>query len=86
MTDIKQLFNDKYMVFDGAFGTYYTQLTGNTGIPEPANENDPDTVIRIHMDYIEAGADVIRTNTFAANADTLCNGRFEQSAHMMNIK
>ena len=74
MTDIKQLFNDKYMVFDGAFGTYYTQLTGNTGIPEPANENDPDTVIRIHMDYIEAGADVIRTNTFASNADTLCNG------------
>lgn len=53
--------------FDGAFGTYYRALTGSLKPCELANVTDPDTVSKIHRDYIEAGADAIKTNTFAAN-------------------
>lgn len=53
--------------FDGAFGTYYRALTGSLKPCELANVTDPGTVLKIHRDYIEAGADAIKTNTFAAN-------------------
>ena len=58
----------KLLIFDGAFGTYYHK----TGKPELrcelANLYDKDTVLRIHNEYISAGANTILTNTFGANS------------------
>lgn len=54
-------------LFDGAFGTYYTTLTGDTQACELANISNPDIVYSIHAQYIEAGVDAIKTNTFGAN-------------------
>lgn len=60
--------NDKRpLFFDGAFGTYYAEISGENELCELANLNDKDTVLKIHKDYIAAGADAIKTNTFAAN-------------------
>ena len=57
--------------FDGAFGTYYRALTGSLKPCELANLNDPGVVCQIHRSYVEAGADAIKTNTFAANPATM---------------
>ena len=64
--------NDKTIVTDGALGTYYHGLTGDYGtLPEWANIYNPELIQRIHRDYLNAGADIIRTNTFSANPITL---------------
>lgn len=57
----------KYL-FDGAFGTYYHQLTGSSHNCETANITNPAVVLRIHREYINAGANAIKTNTFRANS------------------
>ncbi|MFP3154297.1 bifunctional homocysteine S-methyltransferase/methylenetetrahydrofolate reductase [Lachnospiraceae bacterium ZAX-1] len=50
--------------FDGAFGTYYYSLTNDDAPCERANFTDPKTVLSIHKEYIKAGVDYIKTNTF----------------------
>ena len=59
------------LLFDGAFGTYYNMLHGTSIVPEFANLNRKNAVYEIHREYIAAGAQAIKTNTFAANA-ALC--------------
>lgn len=55
------------LLFDGAFGTYYAALA-QTDVPcETANRTDPDTVLQIHREYIAAGVQAIKTNTFSCN-------------------
>lgn len=61
------------MFFDGAFGTYYITKTDDYQPCEGANITNPQTVISIHKEYIAAGADAIKTNTFAANSKTFPN-------------
>lgn len=61
-----------YMLFDGAFGTYYAQRYAEEQEPcEMANLKHPQRVAAIHREYIEAGADAIKTNTFSANEQQL---------------
>lgn len=61
-----------YMLFDGAFGTYYAQCYAEEQEPcEMANLKYPQRVAAIHREYIEAGADAIKTNTFSANEQQL---------------
>jgi len=59
------------LLFDGAFGTYYAQLYDTKELPELANTQFPERVRRIHEEYAEAGAQIIRTNTFASNTMSL---------------
>ena len=58
---------DNTILADGAFGTYFVSKYGSGALPENANITDPNKVIDIHSDYIKAGANLIRTNTFACN-------------------
>lgn len=60
------------LVADGAFGTYYAKKYDTGSLPELANLQASDRVLSIHKEYIEAGAKIIRTNTFASN--TVCFG------------
>lgn len=57
---------------DGAFGTYYARLedVGAT-VSERANLEKPQIVAKIHREYIESGARLLRTNTFGANTVVL---------------
>jgi methionine synthase I (cobalamin-dependent)/5,10-methylenetetrahydrofolate reductase len=55
-------------LFDGAFGTYYARLANKFEPCELANISDRQTVLRIHKEYIEAGVDAVKTNTFGANS------------------
>ena len=60
------------LIFDGAMGTYYSRLENNdNAISEYANLKAPDKILQIHRSYIDAGAKLIRTNSFAANRQVL---------------
>ena len=65
---IKEYLKNNVLISDGAMGTYYSELTGNdVSYCEFGNLNDKDTIMKIHSEYIDAGAKLIRTNTFSAN-------------------
>lgn len=64
---IREKLKEQKMIMDGAFGTYYAQLYDTKELPELANTKYPERVLGIHREYMEAGARIIRTNTFAAN-------------------
>lgn len=80
---LKDYLQKNRLIADGAFGTYYISLyadgsraeTGLTAgnMPELANCLAPERVVKIHREYIEAGARLIRTNTFASNTKSLAD-------------
>ena len=63
-------FKDKIYILDGAMGT----MIQKHGVAEEDNNSErlnlthPDAIKKIHKEYIAAGADIIETNTFSANA------------------
>ena len=60
-----------FKFFDGAFGTYYAQLTGDEEPCELANINNPSAVIDIHRQYIAAGAQAIKSNTYHVSGSVI---------------
>lgn len=68
---IQDKLKEQKLLFDGAFGTYYAYLYDTRELPEIANTAHPDRVKKIHEEYIAAGAQIIRTNTFACNTLSL---------------
>ncbi len=58
------------LIFDGAFGTYIASKGFASEQPELCNITHPDEVLRIHSEYIESGANAIKTNTFGANPES----------------
>jgi homocysteine S-methyltransferase len=66
--EFKQLLEEGPILLDGAFGT----MLHSKGISidqafDAVNLTDPELIGGIHRDYIDAGADIIETNTFGAN-------------------
>ena len=61
-----------YLFFDGAMGTMLAAngLAVNEGA-EIFNIKAPGIVQKIHTEYVNAGADIVTTNTFGANAKKL---------------
>ena len=62
-----------FLVQDGAMGTLLQErgLTAHGELPDLLNLHDPDAVVDIHAGYVRAGAEMITTNTFGANAHKL---------------
>lgn len=59
----------KLLFYDGGMGTLLQAKGLRPGeLPETWNLNHAEEIISIHQAYIEAGSDVILTNTFGANA------------------
>ena len=74
--DFYTIFRSRCLVADGALGTYYREKYGDTRrAPELDNLADPCKIETIHREYIKAGADILRTNSFASNVRTLCPDR-----------
>ena len=66
--DIREHIKKEPLIFDGGMGTYYAQKTHTRGKGvELANIETPRIVEEIHTEYLRAGAQAIKTNTFAAN-------------------
>lgn len=65
---IKTVLGKKLLVFDGAMGTMLQNVGLKAGaLTETLNTTDPEAVLNVHRAYIEAGADVITSNSFSSN-------------------
>ena len=66
------LAGEEYLLFDGAMGTMLQEAGLAAGeLPELLCLTNPQEVTTIHRAYVEAGSQVVTTNTFGANARTL---------------
>lgn len=62
------------LILDGAMGTELQRRGVDTGLPlwsANALMSHPETILQIHKDYIEVGADIITTNTFRTTRRTM---------------
>ncbi len=97
---LNKLLKDRILLMDGAMGTmiqrhqlsedefrgnifkdWVLDLKGNNDI---LSLTRPDLIQRIHRDYLEAGADIIETNTFNANAFSQADYRTEDWVYELN--
>lgn len=63
MQNVRAILQDRVLLLDGGMGTYYK---GRPGLEcEQANLADPEGVLAVHREYLAAGADAIKTNTFS---------------------
>lgn len=70
MSRLLNTLKDNILVADGAMGTIlYSE--GLDTCPEAYNLTHPEKVEHIHRSYIQAGADIIQTNTYGANFEKL---------------
>ena len=66
------LAGEEYLLFDGAMGTMLQEAGLAAGeLPELLCLTNPQEVTTIHRAYVEAGSQVVTTNTFGANARKL---------------
>lgn len=78
---------DRALIYDGSKGVIL-QLKGLSGgdSAEEWNLTHPEKVKEVYEDYIAAGADVIQTNTFCANAPSLRNHGLEDKLYELNYE
>lgn len=84
---IRDYLKEHILIMDGGMGTYYDSLkAGNGRIAEEGNLHEPDFIKSIHREYLESGARLLRTNTFAVNRTMALlkgiEGRESQNAYI----
>jgi len=65
--DFNERLKDSILVADGAMGSMLHESVGAVRCFDELNTLEPEAVFRVHQAYIEAGAQMIETNTFGAN-------------------
>ncbi|MGE0133310.1 MAG: methionine synthase [Blastocatellales bacterium] len=98
---LEQLLSQRIVIIDGAMGTtlqryqldeaayrgerfkdWAQELKGNHDL---LNLTRPDVVAEVHRAYLEAGADIIETNTFNAQAISLTDYKMQHLAYEINV-
>ncbi len=101
MANLESLLKQKILILDGAMGTmiqryrlteedyrgerfsdWPSDLKGNNDL---LVLTQPDIIKAIHTEYLEAGADIVETNTFGANAATLRDYGMQELNYEMNV-
>jgi 5-methyltetrahydrofolate--homocysteine methyltransferase len=99
--DIKELLKERVLVLDGAMGTciqtlkleasdykgerFKGVLKSQKGNNEMLTLVRPEIIKKIHLDYLEAGADIIETNTFNANRISQADYDMEGLVYEQNV-
>ena len=95
MKCIEEKLQNNILLLDGAMGTMIQQedLTAEDfggeeyeGCNEYLVETRPDVILKIHKAYIEAGADIIETNTFGATNIVLSDYELSHLDEELNEK
>jgi len=70
INDLRKLLDSKRaLLSDGAMGTVlHHRIDIGSGSYDILNLTHPEVIESVHRDYIEAGSDIIQTNTFGANS------------------
>jgi methionine synthase / methylenetetrahydrofolate reductase(NADPH) len=72
------------IVADGGVGTLLSAAAPRLRCPEEGNVREPDTVVSLHLSFINAGAELIETNTFGANRPKLAARYLEDDLLAIN--
>ncbi|HEY2599269.1 MAG TPA: methionine synthase [Candidatus Dormibacteraeota bacterium] len=99
---LDRLFKQRIVIFDGSMGVMLQKrglsdaefrgerfkdhskpLRNNSDI---LNLSQPDMVIKVHLDYLEAGADIITTNTFTSTSISQADYGLSDLAYEMNLE
>ena len=99
---LKTLIRSKVLVLDGAMGTmiqklkfdesdyrgerfknYDILLKGNNDL---LSITQPKAILNIHKEYLEAGADIIMTNTFSSTSIAMADYNMESLVHDLNYE
>ena len=65
--DFSQRLRDSILIADGAMGSLLYELVGPQRCFDELNATQPEAVFRVHHSYLDAGAQIIETNTFGCN-------------------
>lgn len=77
---------EKVLVFDGGMGTMLLQRGLQAGdCPELLNIEKPEQLEEIHLAYLEAGADVVSTNSFGGNRLKLAEYGLQHKVKEINM-
>ena len=85
MKKLNETITERVLILDGAMGTMIGRVLGKTGNSDQLNLTRPDIIIDIHRKYLQAGADIISTNTFNAQRISQADYHLEQQAHQMAL-
>lgn len=99
---LTQLAQERILILDGAMGTmiqnhqlkeedfrgekfknHTHDLRGNNDL---LSITQPDIIEQIHLDYLEAGADIIETNTFSGTWVAQADYKLEKEAYLINYE
>ena len=69
---------------DGGMGALITSAVARLRCPEEANLRAPESVLSLHLSFIQAGAELIETNTFGANRRKLSADYLENELESIN--
>jgi 5-methyltetrahydrofolate--homocysteine methyltransferase len=84
-TPFLEAISKRVLVLDGAMGTMLQERGLKPGqSPEELNLTLPDVVAGVHRAYLEAGADIIVTNTFGGNREKLSHYGLEGRLREIN--
>ena len=72
------------IVGDGGMGSLLTAAVPRLRAPEEANLRAPEAVISLHLSFINAGAELIETNTFGGNRRKLAAHFLEDELEQIN--
>src|SRR5213596_2578717 len=72
------------IVADGGMGALLSAAVPRLRSPEEANLRAPDAVVSLHVSFINAGAELIETNTFGANRRKLGHHFLEDDLDQIN--
>ena len=102
MKTIEQLAEDRILILDGAMGTMIQRLGLTEEDFHPAGMEEhpillkgnnellslsrPDAIRTIHEQYLEAGADIVETNTFSATSIAQAEHQCERLVREMNVR
>jgi len=80
MSQFSEIFADRPLLADGAMGTVlYARGVLTNRCYEELNLSDPKLILSVHDEYLQAGAEIVETNTFGGN-------RFRLSRHGLSAK
>ncbi len=65
--EFNERLKDSILIADGAMGSLLHEAVGPQRCFDELNTTEPEAVFRVHQANIEAGAQIIETNTFGAN-------------------
>lgn len=83
MTRLNDIIKERVLILDGAMGTMVGAVMGKVGNTDELNLSRPDVVETIHRRYLEAGADIIETNTFSSQRISQADYHMEAEAWKM---